>query len=89
MISALLNSPEHLKNLPGFSQWSTHLTCHLKLKMKSKTECCFLMYRLFMNTVNLPLCAFAMLFAISLALFKHSFIDASELAQVGLNCPPS
>ena len=31
------------------------LTCHLQLKMKSKTECPFLMYRLFAKIKHLPL----------------------------------
>ena len=30
------------------------LTCHLPLKVKSKTECPFLMYRLFVKIKHLP-----------------------------------
>ena len=75
------------------------LTCNLRLKVKSKTECPFLMYRLFvkikhlppLSTVNLPLVEFIhtlMAFyylPISLVLFAHSPIGAYEFAQVGLN----
>ena len=74
------------------------LTCHLRLKVKSKTECPFLMYRLFMKikhlpplpTVNLPLVQFIHILTafyhlpISLVLFTHSLIDVYEFAQVGL-----
>ena len=31
------------------------LTCHLQFKVKSKTECPFLMYRLFVKIKHLPL----------------------------------
>ena len=76
------------------------LTCHLQLKVKTKTECPFLMYRLFMNikhlpllfTVNLPLVEFihilkASLYTLplSLVMFTNSLKDASEFAQVGLS----
>ena len=75
------------------------LTCCLQLKMKSKTECPFLMYRLFvkiehlplLSTVNLPLMEFIHILVafyhlpISLVLFTNSLLDASEYAQVGLN----
>ena len=67
------------------------LTCNLQLKMKGKTECLFLMYRLFvrikhltlLSTVNLPLVEFIQILTafyrlpIGLVLFTHSFIDAS------------
>ena len=67
--------------------------------MKSKTECPFLMYKLFvkikylplLTAVNLPLVksihiltAFYNL-PISLVLLTNSLTDASEYAQVGLN----
>ena len=75
------------------------LTCHLQLKVKSKTECPFLIYRLFvkikhlplMSTVNLPLVEFIHILTafygltICLVLVTHSLIDASEFAQVELN----
>ena len=64
-------------------------TCHLQLKVKSKTECSFSMYRLFLkikhlpplSTLNLPLVEFIYILtalyhlAISLILFTHSIID--------------
>ena len=70
------------------------LTCHLQLKMKSKTEGTFLMYKLFvkikhlplLSNVNLPLVEFIHILAafyrlsISLVLLTHSLIDASEYA---------
>ena len=75
------------------------LTCRLKLKMKSKIECLFLMWTLFvkikhlplLSTVNLPLVGFIHSLTafynlpISLVLFTHSIIDACKIAQVGLN----
>ena len=75
------------------------LTCHLQLKMKSKTECPFLMYRLFVKikhlpllfTVDLPLVEFIHILTvfyhlpISLAVFTNSLTDASEYAQAGRN----
>ena len=74
-------------------------TCHLQLKMKNKTECPFLMYRLVvkikhlppLSIVNLPLVEFIHILTafyhlpISLVLFTRSLIDVSEYAQVGLN----
>ena len=71
------------------------LTCHLKLKIKSKTECPLLRHKLFakikhlpiLPTVNPPLEGFAHILTgfyhllISLVLFTCSLIDA----QVGLN----
>ena len=76
------------------------LTCHLQLKVKSKTECPFLMYRLVvkikhlppLSTVNLPLVEFIHILTafyhlpLSLVLFTHLLIDAYDFAQVGLNC---
>ena len=73
-------------------------TCHLQLKMKNKTECPFLMYRLVvkikhlppLSIVNLPLVEFIHILTafyhlpISLVLFTHSLIDVYEFAQVGL-----
>ena len=75
------------------------LTCHLQLKVKSKTECPFFMYRLVvklkhsppLSTVDLPLVEFVDILTafyrlpISLVLFTHSLIDAYQFAQVGLN----
>ena len=75
------------------------LTCHLQLNVKSKTECLFQMYRLFvkikhlplLSTVNLPLVEFIHILTvfyhlpIGLVLFTHSLIDALEFALVGLN----
>ena len=75
------------------------LTCHLQLKMKSKSEFPFLIDRLFLNIKHLPLLSTVNLFLdefmhilialyhvpINLALFPHSLIDASEYAQVGIN----
>ena len=73
------------------------LTCHLQLKMKNKIECPFLMYRLLMkiikhlpllSTVNLPLLEFIYILTafyhlpISLVLFTHLLIDASEYTQI-------
>ena len=57
------------------------LTCHLKLKMKSKTESSFLMYRLFVKinhlpflfTVNLPLVEFIHI----LTVFNHPSISGT------------
>ena len=74
------------------------LTCHLQLKMKSKTECPFLMYRIFVKikhlpllpNVNLPLVEFIHILTafchlpLSLVLYTHLLVDASKLAQVGL-----
>ena len=75
------------------------LTCQLQLKMKSKTECPLSMYRFFvtikylpiLSTINLLLVTFIQILIafyhlpISLVLYSHSLIDASECAQVGLN----
>ena len=75
------------------------LTCRLQLKVKSKAECPFLIYKLFvmikhlllLSTVNLPLVKFIHILKafchvpISLVLFTRSLIDASEYGQVGLN----
>ena len=71
------------------------LTCHFQFKVKSKAECPFLMYRLFikikhlplLSTVNLPLVKFLHILTafchlpISLVLFTHSLIGAYEIAQ--------
>ena len=65
------------------------LTCHLQLKVKSKTECSFVMYRSFLkikhwpplSTINLSLVEFIEILTalyhlpISLILFTHSLID--------------
>ena len=64
-IVVLYISPKHLKTFRNFL-YGLMLTCHLQLKTKSKTECPFLMYRLFvkikhlpfLTTVNLPLVEF-------------------------------
>ena len=75
------------------------LTCHLQLKVKSKAECPFSMYRLFLKikrlpllpTVNLPLVELIHILTafyylpISLVLFTYSLIDPCKFAQVGLN----
>ena len=75
------------------------LTCHIRLKVKSKTECPFLIDIFFvkikhlppLSTINLPLVEFKHILTafyqlpISLVLFTHSLIDAYEFAQVGLN----
>ena len=75
------------------------LTRHLQLKMKSKTECLFLMYRLSMTIKHLPLLSTVNLSVLgfmhiltasyhltkSLVLRTHSLIDTSKYAQVGLN----
>ena len=75
------------------------LTWHLQLKVKSKTECPFLMYRLFermikhlplLFTINLPLVELIHILTafyhlpISLVLFTHSLIDACEFTEIGL-----
>ena len=79
------------------------LTCFLRLKVKGKTECPFLIYRLFvkikhlppLSTVKLPLVEFIHILPvfshlpISLVLFTHSLIEAYEFVQVGLNYPMS
>ena len=75
------------------------LTYHLQLKMKSKTECPFLMYRLFMKIKHLPLLSTINLLLMefihiltafynlpsSLALFTCSLRDTFKYAQVELN----
>ena len=75
------------------------LTCHLQLKMKTKTECPFMVYRLFvkkkrlplLSTINLLLVEFIHILTtfsnltISLVLFTHWLIDASEYAMAGLH----
>ena len=72
------------------------LTCYLQLKMKSKAECPFLMYRLFvkikhsllLSILNLLLVEFLQILTgfyhlpVSLILFSHFLIDASEYPQV-------
>ena len=92
-IFALFTSPKHLEAFRNFLMVDM-LTCHLQLKVKSKTECPFLMYRLFviikhlplLSTVNLPLVEFIHILTafyhlpISLVLFTHSLIDACEFA---------
>ena len=74
-------------------------TYHLQLKVKSKTECPFLMYKLFfiikhlplLSKTDLPLVEFIHILTafyhlpISLVLFTHLLIDVWEFAQVGLN----
>ena len=75
------------------------LTFHLQLRMKSKIECPFLIFRLFvkikyltlLSTVNLPLAEFIHILTtfyhppVNLVLFTHLLIDDSKYAQVGLN----
>ena len=87
-IFVLFTSPKHLE-APSKVEM---LTCHLQLKVKSKTECPFLMYRLFVKIKHLPLLSNGNLslvefiqiltasyhLAISLVLFTHSLIDASN-----------
>ena len=45
------------------------LTCHLQMKMKSKTECPFLMWRLFVKIKHLPF-----LFIVNLSLVGFIYI---------------
>ena len=64
------------------------LTCHLQLKMKSKTECNFLKFKVkhlpLLSTVNLHLVEFIHIFtafynlSINLVLLTHSLADASK-----------
>ena len=75
------------------------LRYHLKLRIKIKKECLFLMYRLFVKIINLTLLpTIDQLLAefihilpafyhrtISSILSRDSFIDAFGYAQVGLN----
>ena len=75
------------------------LICHLQLEMKSKTECPFLMYRLFvkiqhlpfLSTVNLHLVEFIHILTafyhlpLNLVLFTQSLIGASKYAQVNIS----
>ena len=70
------------------------LTSYLQLRMKSKTECHFLMFRLFvkikhlplLSTVNIPLVEFIHIVTAFyhlptyLVLFIHLLIDASKYA---------
>ena len=76
------------------------LTCYVQLKLISKAECPFLIYRLFVKIKNLPLLSTINLASmefihilkvfyqlpISLVLFTNSIIDPDECAQLGLNC---
>ena len=76
------------------------IACNLRLNVKSKTECPFLIYKLIANiehlpplsTINLPLVEFLHISTVSYHLptslvpFRHSLLDAYELVQVGLNC---
>ena len=75
------------------------LTCHLQLKVKSKTECTFLTYRLLMKIKHLPLLSTVRLLlvefvqilttfhhlSVHVVLFAQLLIDACEFAVVGLN----
>ena len=75
------------------------LASHLQLKVKSKTECPFLMYKSFVKIKHLPLlCTINLNLAefihistgfyhllISLVLFAHWLIGACKFAQIGLN----
>ena len=75
------------------------LTRNLQLKMESKAECPFLTYTLSVKIKHLPLLSIVNLtlvefihiltafydLPISLVLFTHSLIYASEYAQVGVN----
>ena len=75
------------------------LTCHLQLKMTSKTECSFLINGLFVQIKDLLLLSITNQFSvkftlilrfvyhllISLVLFRHSLLDVSGYAQAGLN----
>ena len=76
------------------------LACHLQLKMKIKFEFPLLMHRFFMKikhlallpTINLPAVEFIHILTAFYHMplkFSHSFIDASEYTQVGLNCTPN
>ena len=75
------------------------LTGHLQLKMKSKTECPFLMYRLYIKikhfsllpTINLTLVEFIHILStfyhlpIRWVLCTPSLIGVSKYTQIGLN----
>ena len=75
------------------------LTCHLQLKMASKTECPFLINRLFVQIKDLLLLSITNQFSvkftlilrfvyhllISLVLSRHSLLDVSGYAQAGSN----
>ena len=97
-IFVLFTSPEHLEALRNFLNGRHANVLHLK--MKSKTEYPFLMYRLFvkikylplLSTINITLVEFINILTafyhlpISFVLFTHTLVDPSEDAQVGLNC---
>ena len=93
-IFVLFTSPEHVEAVRNFVLVDI-ITYHWQLKMKSKTECSFLMYRLFvkikhlplLSTINLPLVEFIHILIafchlpISFAQFAHSFIDSLNMVK--------
>ena len=97
-ISLLFTPPKHLEAFRNFLN-GQQANISIKLKVKSKTDCPFLMYRLFLkikylpilSTVNLPLVEFIHILTdfyhlpISLVMFTHSLTDACEFALVELN----
>ena len=97
-IFLLFTPPKHLEAFRNFLN-GRQANMSIKLKVKSKTDYPFLMYRLFLkikyllvlSTVNLLLVEFIHILTdfnhlpISLVLFTHSLTDACEFAQVELN----
>ena len=83
-ISVLLTSPEHLEAFRNF------LNCwHAKISFSTENEkqnrMPFFMYRLFIKIKHLPLLFTVYHLRVSLVLFRHSLLDASEYAKFGLN----
>ena len=64
---------------PEISEMVNMLACHLQLKMKSKTQCPFLMYRLFVKIKHLPLLSTAHL---PLVKFIHNFTAFHKFGTV-------
>ena len=52
-IFVLFTSQQHLKAFRNFLN-GRHATCHLRLKVKRKTKCPFLIYRLIVKIKHLP-----------------------------------
>ena len=95
-IFVLFTSPQHLEAFRNFLN-GQHITCHLRQKVKSKTECPFLMYRLFvkirqlppMSTVNVPLVGFIHILTAFYHLpigFGIVYILAHRCLRIGSSC---
>ena len=75
---------EHLEAFRSFLNcW--HANISFTTENEKRNRMSFFMYRLFIKIKHLPLLFTVYHLPISLVLFRHSLLDASEYAQFGLN----